>query len=544
MKHEQPSIGTSSSYEQKLSLKEQEIREPIAAGANMQTHKTRAIAKLPEYSRAAAAQRLNDIHPKPATGVYYPVPHRKLHPTGWRTKRYIKRKNLRLTNMRHAAAERRSTRWSILPMALGSLITIFVLASILVTLTAVIGATQQRFGGDIVTLEDVLPKDSLRAYDEHGTLLYQMTDQGLQTSVPLSAISPNLAHAEIAIEDQSFLTNPGYDITGIVRATLDDMTHGRVVSGGSTITQQLIKNAIVGNQTTVIRKLEEIILAPAVTRHYTKEQILSMYLNTTYYGEQAYGAEAAAFTYFGLQDKPNATAASQLDIAQAAMLAGTPSSPIARDPFLHPKAALTRMDEVLKQMYLQGYITYAERAQAFNEAQQPNFLHHSTIHNDLAPHFMNYALNELAQDLHVKIGDLSRSGLMVSTTLDLPLQDQALKIAQRHIAELAQAHHMSNAAVVLIDYHNGAIRTLVGNVNPNDPRTGAFDVASQGFRQSGSSFKPSGKGLALVRQCWTSRLLSRCAAVCPLIRRITMICNIMACSHTAELCRTPLTFPL
>jgi penicillin-binding protein 1A len=107
----------------------------------------------------------------------------------------------------------------------------------------------------------------------------------------------------------------------------------------------------------------------------------------------------------------------------------------------------------------------------------------------IAPHFTNYAVKELAQDLHVKVSDLSRAGLVVSTTLDTDLQNQILKIAQKHIAQLADAHHMSNAAAVLIDYHTGAIRTLLGNIDPNSPVDGDFDVASQGFRQPGSTFK-------------------------------------------------------
>lgn len=378
-----------------------------------------------------------------------------------------------------------------LPMAIGALIIFVVAASLLVTLTAVVDATQTRYQQQVTTLTDILPKDSLKMYDAHGTLLYQMIDQGLQTTVPLAKISPNLVHAEVAIEDQSFWNNTGYDITGIVRATLANLSHGHIVSGGSTITQQLIKNTLVGNQDTAIRKLQEIILAPDITRHFTKQQILSMYLNTIYYGEQAYGAEAAAFTYFNLHDTPTATAASQLDIAQAATLAGIPSNPSLRDPFLHPHASFLRTKDVLQQMRLQGYITpYQERA-AIAEIQQRNFLHHGVIHNnDLAKHFTSYALNELATALHVKIADLSRSGLMVSTTLDLPLQNQILKIAQKHIAELASAHHMSDAAAVLIDFHNGDIRTLIGNIDPNNPRYGAFDVASQGYRQPGSSFKP------------------------------------------------------
>ncbi len=450
----------------------------------------RQVAQLPVHSRAAAAQRLNTLPERPERGAYYAVPHNQPNPTGWRTKRHIKRKNLRNSNLRYAAVDNAGTKWAMLPLAFGSLIVIIVLASVLVTLTAVVGATQQRYQQQVTTLSDILPKDSLKMYDSHGTMIYQAIDQGLQTTVPLAKISPNLAHAEIAIEDQYFYTNPGYDITGIVRATLSNLTHGQVVSGGSTITQQLIKNAIVGNQETVVRKLQEIILAPSITRQYTKEQILSMYLNTTYYGEQAYGADAAAFTYFDLKDTPTKTAASQLDVAQAAMLAGIPSAPIGRDPFLYPQSAQQRVQEVLQQMYVQGYITRDQEELARIEAQRPNFLHHGTIQNNLAPHFEHYALDELAQEFHVKIPDLSRAGLVVSTTLDLPLQNKVLKIAQQHIAALAQAHHMSNAAEVLIDFHNGDIRVLLGNINPNDPRTGAFDVASQGYRQPGSSFKP------------------------------------------------------
>lgn len=447
-------------------------------------------AKLPEYSRAAAAQRLNDLPQKPARGVYYPVPHRRDHPLGWRTRRYIKRKNLRLSNQKYAAIDRIGTQYTMLPMALGTLAVMIILASVLIGAVAIVEATYQRFDTQVTTLEDILPKDSLKMYDEHGTMIYQMVDQGLQTTVPLSHISQNLVNAEVSIEDQYFWHNQGFDITGIVRAAIDNLSHGHIVSGGSTITQQLIKNTIVGNQDTALRKLQEIILAPQVTRLYTKQQILSMYLNTIYYGEQAYGADAAAFTYYNLHDTPTKSAASQLDIAQAAMLAGIPSSPIARDPYLYPQSAFIRMREVLDQMRIQGYITRQDEINAEIEAIQPGFLHHGVIHNDQAPHFAGYALNELAQTLNVKIPDLARAGLVVQTTLDLPLQNQILKIAQKHIAEMAQVHHMSDASVVMIDFHTGAVHALVGNIDPRNPQYGAFDVATQGFRQPGSSFKP------------------------------------------------------
>ncbi len=390
-------------------------------------------AKLPVHSRAAAAQRLGQLPQKDIRGVYYPVPHRRVHPRGWRLKRYLKRKNLRLSNQQYLAIDRVGTQWTMLPLALGALIVMLALGTLLVGLTAAVEATQERYAQDATTLADILPKDSLKMYDANGTLIYQMVNQGLQTTVPLSQISPNLINAEIATEDQYFWDNPGFDITGIVRAALSDFSRGRIVSGGSTITQQLIKNAIVGNQDTVFRKLQEIILAPEVTRRYTKQDILSMYLNTIYYGEQAYGADAAAFTYFDLQDTPKRSAASQLDIAQAAMLAGIPSSPIARDPYLHPQAAFARIQAVLDLMHNQGYITTDQELAAIHEAHQPGFLHHGYIHNGVAINFVNYALKELATTLNVKDASLlARQGLVVSTTLDLNLQNKILKIAQQH----------------------------------------------------------------------------------------------------------------
>ena len=450
----------------------------------------RRPAALPEYSRAAAAQRMSEKAHPPTRGVHYLAPHRSAHAPGWRTRRHLKRKNLRRSNQHEAAMDRLGTQMTLMPMALIALAIFLVMSSVLVGAVAMVNATQKRFGSDVVTLEDILPKDSLKMYDEHGTLIYQMTKNGLQTTVPLSQISKNLINAEVVIEDQNFWKNAGFDITGIVRAAISNMTLGHVVAGGSTITQQLIKNAIVGNQDTALRKLQEIILAPDITRHYTKEQIMWMYLNTIYYGEQAYGADAAAFTYFGLKDTPTRSAASQLDIAQSAMLAGLPQSPIAHDPYIFPKSGLARMKEVLTQMQIQGYITPAQETAAIAEASKPGFLHRGVVQNLSAPHFINYTLRELAGDLNVKVDDLARAGLIVHTTLDLPLQNEVLKVAQQQIKIMKQSHNLSDAAEVVIDYHTGAIRVLLGNVDPTNPKDGQFDVASEGLRQPGSSFKP------------------------------------------------------
>ncbi len=451
----------------------------------------RVPAKLPEHSRAAAAQRLDE---QPTflsrRGTYYDIPHTPLHSESWYIRRHMKRKNLRRSNLRYAEVDRFGTRWSLMPLTLSTLALLIGVGTFFVVYSAFTTAVNERYQGDIVTLADLLPKDSLRMYDDQGTMIYEAVDQGLQISEPLNSISPKLIDAEIAIEDQSFWTNPGYDITGIARAALSNLSSGRVVAGGSTITQQLIKNVVVGDQDTVIRKLEELILAPQATRYYTKQQIMDMYLNTTYYGNQAYGAEAAAFIYFDLGDTPGATAAERLDLAQAAMLAGIPQNPSLYNPFIFPQATFGRMKEVLNQLLVQGYITSIQENAAIAEAQGPHFLRHGIINNDLAPHFEAYALNELATLLNVKESDLSRSGLVVSTTLDLPLQNQILKIAQENVKQLAGPHHLTDAAEVLIDFHNGAIRVLLGNINPNNPQYGQFDVATQGYRQPGSAFKP------------------------------------------------------
>ncbi len=445
---------------------------------------------MPRHSRAAAAQRLGELPQKANNGTYYDAPQTQLHPTGWRTKRHIKRRNLRLSNLTFLKSDRVTTRWAMLPMSFTILTILVLVISSVVGVTALVQATQQRYTPQITTLRDILPKDHLRIYDKNNTQIYQMLTDGMQTSEPLDQISPHLMHAEIAIEDQYFWTNPGYDITGLVRAAVSNLASGHIVSGGSTITQQLIKNTVVGNRDTALRKLQEIILAPEVTRKYTKQDLMEMYLNTTYYGEQAYGAESAAFTYFNLHDKKDKSAASQMDIAQAATIAGIPSSPISRDPLLHPKASLQRTQDVLKQMHAQEYITDDEYHDALREIAKPDFLKPGSVKTNKATNYTNYVLRELEQTLHVRYEDLPRSGLKIQTSLDQPFQDQVLKIAQRHIADLAEAHNMSNAAVVVINYRTGDIRAIVGNIHPDSATDGSFDVATQGLRQPGSSFKP------------------------------------------------------
>jgi membrane peptidoglycan carboxypeptidase len=452
------------------------------------TERRRQPAKLPTYSQAAAAQRLADVPEQQPRGVMYEASQTRLHEPGWYTKRHLKRRNLRLSNLKVAATTRTSTRTMV---SLGVTIVSLALVAmiIFVTVQGFSNAVNQKYQGSVATLQDLLPKDNLKIYDSEGGIIYQAADQGLQTSLALDKISPNMIHAEVAIEDQNFWSNDGYDITGIVRAAIEDLTAHGVVAGGSTITQQLLKNTLVGNQDTAMRKLQEIMLAPEVTRYYTKEQIMDMYLNTTYYGDMVYGAEAAATRYFGLQDTSKETAAQQLDIAQSATLAGIPSNPALRNPIAYPQNSYVRTLQVLQQLYVRHYISGQQKATAIEEIQRPNFIKPTYLPAEQASTYVSYVISELDADLNVKTSDLSRSGLNVTTALNIKLQNYAQADAKLHIQQMV-AHHMSDAAVVVIDQHTGEVSAIVGNIDPSNPSYGSFNVATQGYRQPGSSFKP------------------------------------------------------
>ena len=351
--------------------------------------------------------------------------------------------------------------------------------------------TQQTYYNHLLTIRDLVPPDNLKIFDSKGVLLAQMTDNGIHTSVTFDQIAPVLRNATVATEDKDFWNNQGVDLLGIVRAFLADLENGRIIEGGSTISQQLIKNLIVGNATTIVRKLEEVVLAPQLNNHYSKQDILTMYLNTIYYGHQAYGIDAAASVYFGLKDLPGKPASAQLDLAQAAMLAGLPSNPSLYDPLVNFQGANNRFEKVLDLMYEQGYITNVQRYDAIREEQSPYFFKIGVALVNRAPHFYNLVLSQLQQMYHVRNRiDLARSGLVVYTTLDIGLQDKIQKIMQQHIAELRTTHHVTNAAEVLIDPHTGAILSLLGSINYYDNSIdGQVDV-TQSYRQPGSSFKP------------------------------------------------------
>src|SRR5579859_4630370 len=405
--------------------------------------------------------------------------------------RHHSRKQLRAARVKDREASRRL--WTTIASTVLSLLLVFlsVGGATAYIKYKFITTTQKNYDNSLLTIHDLLPPDNLKIYDSKGVLLDQMADQGLHTTVTFDQISSELLNASVATEDKNFWTNSGVDLLGIIRAFLTDLKDGRIVEGGSTISQQLIKNLIVGNASTIVRKLEEIVLAPQLNSHYTKKDILAMYLNTIYYGHLAYGIDAAASIYFGLQDQPGHSAASQLDLAQSAMLAGLPSNPTFYDPAVNFQGATDRFKGILGLMYDQGYISNVERYDAIKEEQSPRFFKFGLTQLDLAPHFDNFVLDQLTSMFHLKNrSDLSRSGLIVYTTLDVNLQDKIQQIMQQHIAQLRDAHHLTNAAEVLIDFHTGAILSMLGSVNYNDTSIDGQVNVALSYRQPGSSFKP------------------------------------------------------
>ncbi len=339
---------------------------------------------------------------------------------------------------------------------------------------------------------------SVKFYDRSGQLLYEMVDPqgGRRTIVRLAQISPYLRQATVAVEDKHFYRHPGIDPLGIVRAIWQNLSEGEIVSGASTIPQQLARSVLMSaeerSERTPRRKIKEAILSAEITRRYSKDTILELYLNEIYYGNLAYGIEAAAETYFGK------TAAS-LNLAEASLLAGLPQAPALYDPFTNPDAAKRRQADVLRLMAEQGYITPTQATAAWNTP-----LKYATPRYDIrAPHFVDY----VRQQLEAKYGPavLYRSGFQVYTTLDLRLQEIAQRVAREHVAALA-SRHVSNAAVVAIRPPTGEILAMVGSVNYFDPTIDGQVNVTVRLRQPGSSIKPV-TYLAAFERGWTPATL-------------------------------------
>jgi penicillin-binding protein 1C len=317
-----------------------------------------------------------------------------------------------------------------------------------------------------------------RIYDREGNLLNATFDPntGLRTALPLDQMALTLQQATIATEDANFYRHPGVDPTALARALYYAFTERDIVSGGSTIPQQLVKMVFLSPERTVTRKVKEAILASEISRRYSKEQILEIYLNELFYGSYSYGVAAAAETYFGKK-------VGELTLAESALLAGLPQLPAYYDPYSHPDRAKERQGVVLGLMVEQGYITEAEADAAFQEplAYKP------LEFNLTAPHYTLFVRQQLEQLLGPDA--LYKAGLEVHTTLDPRLQAEAERIVAENVAALA-ANNGSNGALVAIRPDTGELLALVGSADFNNVEIDGQVNMALAPRQPGSTMKP------------------------------------------------------
>jgi 1A family penicillin-binding protein len=321
-----------------------------------------------------------------------------------------------------------------------------------------------------------------KIYDRNGQLLYEILDPrtGSRTRADLADIPIYLQQATIATEDATFHTNPGVSLWAIARALYLNTRQGRVVSGGSTITQQVARLVLMTPQEraqrTLVRKLREAILAVRLSRAYDKDTLLEMYLNETYYGNLAYGIEAAAQIHFGVH-------ARDLDLAQCALLAGLPQAPAVYNPLVHYDAAKTRQQIVLGLMVKHGFITQEQADLAHAEP-----LHFTGPTDALhAPHFVAYVRNQLEETLGHET--LLAGDWRVTTSLDLDLQQRAEAIVQRRLADIEE-HEATTGALVALDPATGEVLAMVGSADYTDADIDGAVNGATALRQPGSTMKP------------------------------------------------------
>ena len=333
------------------------------------------------------------------------------------------------------------------------------------------------------------PEVSTKIYDRQGNLLYKIYKNENRTIIPLSDIPPHVRLSTLAAEDAEFYNHPGFSIRGIIRAIVTDAQTGSL-QGGSTITQQLVKNALLTPEKTLTRKIRELILSIQVEASYTKDQILEMYLNEVSYGGTAYGIEEAGRLYFG-------KSARDLDLAEAAFLAGLPRSPTFYSPFgQNSDLALQRQKEVLRLMTINKYITVKQEEDAGAEV-----LKLVTNKTEIkAPHFVMY-VRQLLVD---KYGEdmVEKGGLEVTTSLDLPTQLAAEKIVLEEVNKL-KGLHVGNGAAMVLNPKTGEILAMVGSKDYFDSKAdGNVNVLTR-LRQPGSSIKVVNYAFALASGKYT-----------------------------------------
>ncbi|PIZ48248.1 penicillin-binding protein [Candidatus Woesebacteria bacterium CG_4_10_14_0_2_um_filter_39_14] len=319
---------------------------------------------------------------------------------------------------------------------------------------------------------------STKIYDRNGELLYDIFSNQKRTPVELKDVPQHLRNATIAIEDKNFYQHGGFDPTGMFRALYNIVVHRRL-QGGSTLTQQLVKNVLLTSQRTIPRKLKEFILAVQIEKKYSKDQILQMYLNEAPYGGTAWGAAEAAETYFNKN-------VSELNLIESAVLAGLPQRPSVYSPFSDsPQAYVVRTEQVLRRMREDGYISREQEKEALKQLDKIEFATEGS--NFKAPHFVMYVKKQLEERYGQQV--VEGGGLRVYTTLDLDIQEEAQKAVTEEIAKV-EAVHITNGAALVMDPNNGEILAMVGSKNYNDPNYDGKVNVTLSLRQPGSAIKP------------------------------------------------------
>ena len=323
--------------------------------------------------------------------------------------------------------------------------------------------------------------ESTKIYDRTGKIvLYDVYGKVKRQVVPFEEISKDIKNATVAIEDSEFYQHHGVKPTAILRAFIVNLTSGATVQGGSTITQQLVKNTLLTQDRTIARKIKELVLSLKLERVKTKEEILTLYLNENPYGGSIYGVEEASQTFFGKSAK-------EMNLAEAAYIAAIAKAPTYYSPFGQHRDALdTRKEVVLSRMLELGFITAAEEAAAKKE--KVVFLSGGNDGSIKAPHFVMYVRDYLEQKHGAEA--VKTKGYKVITTLDWAMQQKAQTIVKQYGEENAKKFNADNAGLIVIDPKTGQILAMVGSRD-------YFDIANQGnfnvtlaHRQPGSSFKP------------------------------------------------------
>lgn len=322
-------------------------------------------------------------------------------------------------------------------------------------------------------------KTGVTLLDQQGREFYTFFNATSNTHVPLKEISPYVVKAAIASEDQDFYQHAGFSPKGIGNAVWQNIRPGGLNNGGSTITQQLVKIALLSEERSFLRKYQELVLSIEIERRYSKDEILEMYLNSVHFGDGTFGIEDAAQYYFG---KP----ASELTLSESSMLIGLLPAPAVYSPITGDlEKAISRQAYVLGRMQEEGMITKEEKVAAQSVALE--YIGSKAAKDVRAPHFALMVKEELEEKYGTE--KIARSGYTVQTTLNLDWQTAAENAVGTQVSRLVYSN-VSNGAVVVMDPKTGAIRALVGSADWNNEAFGKFNITTSTNRQPGSSFKP------------------------------------------------------